>query len=66
MLGRNRQIAELERRVAALEERDREKSKIIEEILHDLGQQKEFLFMLKYKIEQIRQIEEEPIYMDTE
>lgn len=66
MLGRNRQIAELERRVAALEERDREKNKIIEEILHDLGQQKEFLFMLKYKIGQIRQIEEEPIYMDTE
>lgn len=66
MLGRNRQIAELERKVAALEERDREKNKIIEEILHDLGQQKEFLFMLKYKIEQIRQIEEEPIYMDTE
>ena len=66
MLSKNRRIAELERRVAALEERDREKSKIIEEILHDLGQQKEFLFMLKYKIEQIRQIEEEPIYMDTE
>lgn len=66
MLGKNRQIAELERKVAALEERDREKSKIIEEILHDLGQHKEFLFMLKYKIEQIRQIEEESIYMDTE
>ena len=66
MLSKNRRIAELERRVAALEERDREKSKIIEEILHDLGQQKEFLFMLKYKIGQIRQIEEEPIYMDTE
>lgn len=68
MMLRNRnQLVELERKVAMLEERDREKSKIIEEMQHDLDQQRRFLFMLNDKIEQIGKIEkEEPIYMDME
>lgn len=64
MLGRNRQIAELERKVAVLEERDREKSKIIEEMQYDLNQQRGFLLTLRDKIEQIEK--REPTYMDTE
>ena len=67
MLGNRKQLIELERKVAILEERDREKSKIIEEMQYDLDQQRKFLFMLKDRIEQIEQIEKEgPIYMDTE
>ena len=64
MLGRNRQITELERKVAILEERDREKSKVIEEMQHDLNQQRGFLLTLRDKIEQIEK--REPTYMDTE
>lgn len=64
MLGRNRQITELERKVAVLEERDREKSKVIEEMQYDLNQQRGFLLTLRDKIEQIEK--REPTYMDTE
>ena len=64
MLGRNRQITELERKVAILEERDREKSKIIEKMQYDLNQQRGFLLTLRDKIEQIEK--REPTYMDTE
>lgn len=64
MLGRNKQIIELERKVAVLEERDREKNKIIEDIQFDLDQQRGFLFTLKDKIKQIEK--KEPTYMDMD
>lgn len=64
MLGRNRQIIELERKVAVLEERDRERNKIIEEMQYDLDQQRGFLFTLKDKIERMEK--KEPTYMDME
>jgi len=64
MLGNRGQLIELERKMAILEERDREKSKIIEEMQHDLNQQRGFLLTLRDKIEQIEK--REPTYMDTE
>ena len=64
MLGNRGQLMELERKVAVLEERDREKSKVIEEMQYDLNQQRGFLFTLRDKIEQIEK--REPTYMDTE
>lgn len=63
-MGRNRQIIELERKVATLEERDRERNKIIEEMQYDLDQQRGFLFTLKDKIERIEK--KEPTYMDID
>lgn len=63
-MGRNRQIIELERKVAVLEERDRERNKIIEEMQYDLDQQRGFLFTLKDKIERMEK--KEPTYMDME
>lgn len=38
MLTKNKQVTELERKMAILEERDREKSKIIEEMQYGLNQ----------------------------
>ena len=64
MLGNRGQLMELERKVAVLEERDREKSKVIEEMQYDLNQQRGFLLTLRDKIEQIEK--REPTYMDTE
>ena len=63
-MGRNRQIIELERKVATLEERDRERNKIIEEMQYDLDQQRGFLFTLKDKIERMEK--KEPTYMDID
>ena len=64
MLGRGKYIIELERKVAVLEERDREKNKIIEDMQYDLDQQRGFLFTLKDKIERMEK--KEPIYMDMD
>ena len=64
MLGRGKYIIELERKVAVLEERDREKNKIIEDMQFDLDQQRGFLFTLRDKIERMEK--KEPTYMDMD